>query len=99
MTDRETKSRPVATNKGLIIQTILFIITLIGIAVANERRITTIEVRSALETDIVAKLQSVTTLLSDNQIRVVVLLDKIEERHRLEDQRRAADAKLKNNGK
>ena len=70
------------SNKAIIIQTIALIVTLLGLALAAEHRITVVE-----------KLQAATSAISENQIRVVTVLDGIDKRHALEDQRRVAAAK------
>jgi uncharacterized protein YbcI len=91
--------KTISTNKAVILQTIALIITLVGLAIAAERRITTIEVKTTLETqarvdqdkamiDAIQKLQDETTKLSNNQVRVVTLLDEIEKRHDRIDQAR-----------
>lgn len=96
MAERETNIKQVSAHKAIVLQTIALIIVLLGLAVAAERRLTTIEVKATQETGAITKLQDAVMLLSNNQIRVVTLLDKIEQRHLLEDQRKAASAVPKN---
>lgn len=96
-------SKTISTNKAVILQTIALIITLVGLAIAAERRITTIEVKTTMETqaridqdramlEAIQKLQDATSRLSENQVRVVTILDGIEKRHALVDTRKATAA-------
>lgn len=101
--EKDMASKTISSNKAVILQTIALIVTLVGLAIAAEKRITTIEVKTAqeiqarLEQDnamlsAIQKLQDVTSKLSENQVRVVTILETIDKRHNLEDARRAAAA-------
>jgi hypothetical protein len=91
-------------NKAVVLQTIALIVTLIGLAIAAERRITTIEVKTSIETqarvdqeramlEAIQKLQDQTRALSESQVRVVTILDEMNRRLALEDARRVAASK------
>ena len=91
--------KTISTNRAVILQTLALIVTLVGLAIAAERRITTIEVKSNLETqarvdqdkalyEAIVKLQDATSSLSVNQVRVATILDSIEKRHDLVDRRK-----------
>jgi hypothetical protein len=91
-------------NKAVVLQTIALIVTLIGLAIAAERRITTIEVKTSIETqarvdqeramlEAIQKLQDQTRALSESQVRVVTILDEMNKRLALEDARRVAASK------
>ena len=90
--ERGISVKTITSTKAIIIQTVALIITLIGFAIAAERRLTTIEVQSANETQIraqadayllesIKKLQDKTELLSENQVRVATILDVIDKRN------------------
>jgi len=97
--------KTISTNKAVILQTLALIVTLVGLAIAAERRITTIEVKTALETqarvdqdqamlEAIRKLQDATSKLSENQVRVVTILDSIEKRHDRVDTRKSLALKV-----
>jgi hypothetical protein len=101
--DREMIKKTVTSSRAIILQTIALIITLVGLAVVAERRMTTIEIKTTTEIerrmeadkalfDAVRDLQISTKGLSESQIRVVTVLDGIDKRHTLEDQRRVVAA-------
>jgi hypothetical protein len=98
MTEREPRKKFISPNMAIVLQTIALIIALFGLVVAAERRINTIEMKTAFEIetrstqdkammDAIRGLQEATSQMSGNQVRVVTLLDKIEQRHTLEDQK------------
>lgn len=91
----ETKKK----NWGLIIQTIILVVTLIGIAISADRRVTVVEDTLATETElrkiadanvetILEKLQSNEQKVIENQARVTALLEVTMKRHELEDARK-----------
>lgn len=91
--------KTLSSNKAIVLQTIALVLVLIGLAVANEHRLTSLEIKQEAETmvrtendnrmmDAIKALQAVTTNISENQIRVVTILDGIEKRHAVEDGRR-----------
>lgn len=102
--EKSILKKTLTSNKAIVLQTIALIVTLVGLAIAAERRITTIEVKTAIETqarvdqdramlEAIQRLQDQTKMLSENQVKVVTLLDSIDKRHYLEDERRAIAAK------
>jgi len=78
------------------------IITLIGLAIAAERRITTVEIKTENEIqiraqadasllDAIQKLQTETKELSQSQVRIVTILDVIDRRNPQPKQSGASD--------
>jgi hypothetical protein len=97
--------KTLTSNMAIVLQTVALIITLISLAVAADRRITIIEVKTATEIqarvtqdqvilDAIQRLQDVTKSLSENQVRAITILDVIDKRHALEDQRLPAPFKI-----
>lgn len=100
--DRKISTRTIAANKAIVIQTIALIITLIGLAIAAERRITTVEIKTENEIqiraqadasllDAIQKLQTETKELSQSQVRIVTILDVIDRRNPQPKQSGASD--------
>jgi hypothetical protein len=88
-----------STNKAVLVQTIILVITLLSIAVAADRRVTSVEGALAAEKavrevvdkqygEILKQLQHNQNLTIENQARVTALVDKIEKRHDNEDRRK-----------
>jgi hypothetical protein len=94
---RTSRDYPKISNtKAIFWQTIALILTIVGLWVAAEHRVTIAEEKiSAVEHQqlilgkqneiFVEKIEN----LSANQVKMVTLLDVIDKRHSLEDQRRA----------
>lgn len=64
---------------------ILFVLTVIGLAVAAEHRITVIEECQKNTTATLAMVVEKLQTLQNNQIRVVTILDQVDKRHQNED--------------
>jgi cytochrome c biogenesis factor len=86
-------------NFGIALQTIILVITLIGIAVSADRRVTVVEEQLKAEVAvrnnavikheaIIAKLQENEERLIENQARVMAILEVMDKRHTIEDTRK-----------
>lgn len=92
--------KAMSSNRAVVLQTAALIITLLGLAVAAERRITTIEVKSAQEVsarveqdkmmlEAIRMIQDQNRVTNENQIKIATIIERIERRHDIEDQRRS----------
>ncbi len=95
------QGRVVGTNKAIFLQTIAVVLSLVGIAIAFEHRVTIVEERTRVEAQqrvaadtvmlrLIEKLQDSNATALQNQARVITLLDVIDKRHSLVDARKAA---------
>jgi hypothetical protein len=86
--------------KSSIIQTGMFVLALLGIAIAAERRMTAVETNYASEheirithekwmAEVITNMQGEIKELQKAQVRVVTKLDEMDKRHATEDIRRA----------
>lgn len=67
------------------IQTFVLLGTIIGLAIANEHRITVLEETTATVSQSLRESLDVVKELQQTQVRLIVLVDEIEKRHQRED--------------
>jgi hypothetical protein len=95
MTEVEAKSN----HRSILLQTIILVITLFGMAIAADRRVTTVENSLKAEVEIrqintrqhedrIKAIESVQASSVANETRLITLIEVIEKRHTLEDQQR-----------
>lgn len=97
--EADMKNKNVSSNRAITIQTIMLVVTLVGIAMAAERRLTAHEVQMKAETEVrqridsdhaqlIKSLQDAQIRVIENQARVITLLEVVDKRHSLEDSKR-----------
>lgn len=69
----------------IIIQTLCLLGVMIGFALANEHRLTSLEIIESNSTERLADVCATVQNIQANQIKVLVMIDQISRRHEMED--------------